>query len=236
MVQIIGSGMIAKSFSNYAFSKKCVLIASGVSNSLESSITAFQREEDLILNALARYSERQFIYFSTCSVFQLVKTPYINHKLKMEKLIAEKSASHLIFRLPQVVGVVKNSTLVSFLVSEMLNNRDMTIQLKARRNLIDVSDVARIVHHFIEGGKVANCIINIAAKKNVLVSDIVAEIAKIMNKNYCSTHLNSGESYEIPIDFLEMNLHRDEALFDDHYWKTVLMKNVPLIALEPKNQ
>jgi nucleoside-diphosphate-sugar epimerase len=230
MTKIIGNGMIAKSFGDYTFSKNCLLIAAGVSNSLETRFTEFQREENLIREAISHHPDRQLIYFSTCSIFQLSKTPYIAHKLNMEKIIAEKSTSHLIFRLPQAVGVVKNSTLVSFLVTEILKGGNIAIQLKAKRNLIGVDDVARIVHQLIERGAAADGIINIAAKNSVFVLDIVIEIARILDKKYNGTNVDAGESYEIPIDFIEMHLSDDDPLFEDDYWKKVLMKFVPRIA------
>lgn len=231
MTQIIGNGMIAKSFSSHVFSKDFLILAAGVSNSLEERATEFQREENLVIKAIKHCPGRKVIYFSTCSILQAIKTPYIAHKMRMEKIIASESDSSVIVRLPQAVGIVKNTTLVSYLVTQILKGQHITIQQTAKRNLIDVDDVARIVHQLIEDDIVKEGVINIASKKSIFVADIVTEIAKILKKSYSSSYVSSGESYEIPLDFLENYLLSTDPLLNEKYWVGVLSKYVPLIRL-----
>jgi hypothetical protein len=101
---VVGNGMLARAFSDFAEDESKLIFASGVSNSGETIASEFQREVDLI-KSLAGI-KNQFIYFSTVSIHdpELIHTPYVAHKLLIEKLVSESFVNYLIFRLPIVVG------------------------------------------------------------------------------------------------------------------------------------
>ena len=94
---VLGSGLLAKAFTNFNNDNSVIVFASGVSNSLQSEEGEYQREFTLLKTF--SFSSSLFIYFSTCSVFDhtLEKSPYILHKLKTEKFIRENFTSFIIF-------------------------------------------------------------------------------------------------------------------------------------------
>ena len=121
-----------------------LIIASGVSNSKETRKSEFSREMNLIKNEISKHANSRVIYFSTCSVCSGESSPYIQHKLNMERLVRDANDNCWIFRLPQVVGAVNNSTLVSYFFRAIKTGQMLTIQSQATRNLIDVSDAIRV--------------------------------------------------------------------------------------------
>ena len=72
-----------------------IFFASGVSNSSEISEKEFNREENLIHKILGDNPQKQFVYFSTCSIYDSSKngSPYVLHKLKMEQIIINKASN-----------------------------------------------------------------------------------------------------------------------------------------------
>ena len=65
---IVGNGLIASLF--YDVDREDVIFfASGVSNSLETELSEFQREEDLIRETFTQNPDKLFAYFSTCSIY-----------------------------------------------------------------------------------------------------------------------------------------------------------------------
>ena len=97
---IVGNGLIANLFKNDDI-ENVVFFASGVSNSLETEKSAFLREENLLRKHLTENPEKIFIYFSTCSIYDSSKNGslYVNHKLKMERLVEELAKKYVILSL-----------------------------------------------------------------------------------------------------------------------------------------
>lgn len=144
------------------------VFASGVSNSSETDPAAFEREARLLVKALDEARGR-FVYFSTCSVTDpdRAETHYVRHKLRMERLIAERD-EYLILRLPQVVGRTDNPhTLSNYLASGIRNAEPLRIWVKAVRCLIDVEDVARVTLHLVERRLETNAVLDLAPPENV---------------------------------------------------------------------
>ena len=113
---VIGKGMMARAFSLYRSNNNVVVFASGVSNSRESSRKAFFRERNLLRECIATNGNKIIVYFSTWSIYDrmLKETPYVQHKIKMEKIIQRHAGTYLILRLPQVVGKTNNRTLINY--------------------------------------------------------------------------------------------------------------------------
>jgi hypothetical protein len=116
---IIGSGLIATSLAKIDFGREVLILASGVSDSTETRAQEFRREAEIIDSALSQFPSRHVIYCSSCSVACAPVSPYIAHKEAMERRIMSVAKAYDIFRLPQVVGVVRNKTLVSHFASTL---------------------------------------------------------------------------------------------------------------------
>src|SRR5260221_126460 len=99
---VVGSGMMAQAFPDYAESTRTVIFASGVSNSLESDPRAFAREQVLLEEARRTNPEALLVYFSTCNIEDADRknAHYARHKFAMESFLEKSPGKWLIFRLP----------------------------------------------------------------------------------------------------------------------------------------
>lgn len=219
---IVGNGMMAKAFKNYEDRNEILIFASGVSNSKETDESNFKREEDLLNNTLKNNS-KSVVYFSTCSVYDpfLEKSDYVQHKLKMEKIIENKCNKFFIFRLPQVVGKTNSPTLINFLFTSILNDKKIDINKHSTRNLISINDVFSISNYLIENNIYANEITNVATPYNIPVLDIVLMVEKIARLNLNYKLIDQGSPFTINIDKLN-KLKINLNIFDPNYLNNTL--------------
>ncbi len=169
---VIGNGLIARALANYADNTDVVIFASGVSNSAENEDANFRREENLILEQVTH--DATFVYFSTCSVFDpsLSKSAYVQHKLKMEKLIESKFKKYIVIRLPTLVGNTGNpNTFFNSFVNKLQASAPIHIYEKAYRYLLDAADLPMIVNLLIQ--QKTNLNINVVFDNKTSVSNIV---------------------------------------------------------------
>ena len=126
---IIGSGVIANRFKDYSLQSKYLIFAGSVNDSSVQDKNIIQAEENAVTDALSEHSNSTFVYFSSCSILdsEAVHTPYVQHKVNMEKLIQSSAKSFLIFRLPQVIGFLDaKSSLINFLVGAIGNKKNLS--------------------------------------------------------------------------------------------------------------
>mgnify|MGYP000707535084 CR=1 FL=1 len=222
---IIGNGQIAKSFLSYKNNNRVLIFASGVSNSQESDLINFNREKSLINSAINNNKDKIFVYFSSCSIYDLSlkDSSYVKHKIAMESLIAKNTNKYYIFRLPQVVGSIRtiNTNLVSFLFTSIFNNTTIDIYQKSTRNLIGLKDVFSSADFLISNNKYINEITNIATPYNVTVINIVQMIEEITGLSLSYNLLDVGYSYDINIDKLH-DLGIDLDIFASGYLYDIL--------------
>lgn len=76
--------MVAKRFESYSQKDDFIIFASGVSNSKNSDLTAYQREAALLEKLIAEYPGKTLVYFSTCSLYDPGEkgSLYYLHKLR----------------------------------------------------------------------------------------------------------------------------------------------------------
>ena len=197
---IIGNGLIANLFREND-RENVVFFASGVSNSLETEKSAFLREENLLRKHLTENPEKIFIYFSTCSIYDSSKNGslYVNHKLKMERLVEELANQFLILRVSNAVGKGGNpNLLMNYLVNAFHQEKEITVHTLATRNLIDADDVKNITLKFINENSF-NKIINVAYLENFSTIQILEILEKHFNKTAKTSLVKSGQSYLISI-------------------------------------
>lgn len=147
---VVGNGMIARRFSSFAERDDVVIFASGVSNSKETRPEPFVRERQLVEQTLHQTTGSLFVYFSTASVDDPTEqgSPYVTHKLELERLIVSRATNYLLVRASNVVGGPGNPhTILNFFVDRVRQNEPFTIWQHASRNLIDLDDVYRVVTH-----------------------------------------------------------------------------------------
>ena len=196
---IIGSGLIAKAFQgDFEDDDRYLIFASGVSNSGETNLAKFAREEDLLTKAIYQIQNKKLIYFSTCSLYDPDQqiSAYVQHKLKMEGLV-KLCPSYLILRAPQVIGKSANPfTLCNFLYSSILTQKSINLWRNARRHLIDIEDLRDLARFFLLEENRHNEVINIAVVESVSPLELIQLFENILGKSAVYTLTNKGNSFE----------------------------------------
>jgi nucleoside-diphosphate-sugar epimerase len=226
---IIGNGMLAKRFEEYSGLDNIIIFASGVSDSRETKAESFGREKKLLLETLSNYPERDFVYFSTCSIFdpEAADTPYVKHKLAMEQLIASMTKSYYIFRVSQIIGKADNTTLINYIINMIRNHKPFKVWRRANRNLIGLDDVFAIVDYIIKNKILKNQIINIASPNNISIIDLINLIEKVLNLKAICTVIDKGEAYsKINVDQISAIVQKLDIKFDSEDYYVNCIKNM----------
>jgi nucleoside-diphosphate-sugar epimerase len=229
---VVGSGMLAKAFSNAPIPNNIVIVAAGVADSQEVNDKMFEREFIMLEALLTNNPDSKFVYFSTCSIYQNVLTPYIKHKKLVEEYLVNNTQDYLVCRLPQVVGFTFNNTIVSYFTKSILNNKELSISKNAERQLIDVKDVARIVYTLIRNAEYKSTSINISNEVRIPVIEIASKIAEIIGAELKYKLIDSGEKYDIPCDNLKAFLTTSDLIYDDDYSDKILKNYVTKLVKE----
>ncbi|MCJ7934332.1 MAG: hypothetical protein MUW56_12005 [Chryseobacterium sp.] len=197
---IIGNGIIANAVKSHD-REDIVFFASGVSNSLETKASEFEREFSLLKTIHGENKEKKLVYFSTLSIHDQSKqkSPYVIHKKEIENYIKNNSAHYLILRIGNIVGKGGNpNTLFNFLKTQIANNSEFSLHLKARRLLLDIEDISRFLgSHCLN---VSNKMINLAFPYNYDLKEIVSAIEKKTHQKSCFTEVDEGDFYKVDFD------------------------------------
>jgi hypothetical protein len=181
---IVGKGLLAHAFeSRFGDDPNVIVFASGVSNSLETSVDIFKREAELLIESLSIPAGR-LVYFSSCGVADDAseQTPYMKHKKNMEALVLSSSQG-MVLRLPQVVGATRNAhTLTNFLRDRIVSGEHFNIWSRAERNLIDIDDIVNIGNSIITEYFSEAKLFSIAAARSMGMLSIVAIFERILGK------------------------------------------------------
>jgi len=205
--QVIGKGMIAQAMQDMPYD--AIIFAAGESNSMCQSTAAFAKEKRLIKQTL---NHKLFVYFSTITTHQTHKTPYILHKINMEKLISKHK--HLILKLPNIVGPNQSDfQLIPSLIKQIKTGK-ITIQKGAVRDIIDAEDLRTIVDKFINENKQGTH--NVLTGRYISVKHIVTHISNILNIK--------PEIQYIPKQ--EYPLLKSKKRYDKNYHLKILRKNI----------
>lgn len=197
---IIGNGLIANSLKNID-SKDHLYFASGVSNSLETRSSEFEREFSLLKNNVTSHKENKLFYFSTLSVNDLSKqqSPYVLHKLEIENFIKENCKNYIILRIGNIVGNGGNpNTLFNFLKTQIMHGNNFLLHQKARRLLLDIDDTTK----FLESNcaNVNNQTINFAYPYYYDLKEIVEAIRNKLQKEANYQESDEGDFYKVDFD------------------------------------
>lgn len=225
---IIGSGLLASAFApSFLQHGKVCIYAAGVSNSGCTDLREFARERSRLMAALQQAKHFEvFLYFGTCSVAdpETQNTPYVQHKLAMEKLAATHP-HYLILRLPQVAGITPNPhTLLNYLYAKIARSESFSLWKNAKRNIIDVDDIADIAQQLITHLSVRNTMLNIANPRNYSMSEIVSTMERIVGKDAIYDVLERGSEYPIDVTPMLTLIDQSSLKFGDSYLEQVINK------------
>jgi nucleoside-diphosphate-sugar epimerase len=198
---VIGNGMIAKAFKQYADDDRVIIFASGVSNSKETRQEEFDREEKLMKSLTNEGAI--LVYFSTCSLYDptLNSSPYVRHKRAMEYIARYNFNKSIIFRLPNVIGRTENpNTFFNYIKNQIQQQKTISVHRDASRYLIDVDDLTTLLPTAIENYKNSHETgqqnFEVAFDNKTMVIDIVKMMMEIMNKKSEIEIINDGCDYE----------------------------------------
>ena len=209
---VIGNGLIAKVFTCYCDNNDVIIFASGVSNSLETDQTSFNREFELLKKTIDAYPSSKLVYFSTISIEDpaVNESPYVLHKLRLENFIKYNLSYYLICRVSNVVGFSNNKhTIMNFLVNAIKKDIKIDIWSQAERNLIDKDDLKYIVGKLLEDG-FGNNIITIATGESVLVTSILSQIELYFQKKAIVNLIPKGNRLNLDISTIASQLKEIE--------------------------
>ena len=178
---IVGNGLLASAFkkSNENYDD-VIIFASGVSDSKETNLSAYDREERLIIDTLNENKNLKFIYFSSI-LAGTFDNEYYKHKIKFENLIKSKCGDYMIIRAPQIIGENGNkNNIVNTFKTLLINNEKITVFTNIKRALLDVSDLVDIVNYC--KNKVRCETLNISYIEKISVLDLVKKISVALKK------------------------------------------------------
>lgn len=225
---VLGNGMLAKEIEMNGKSDGA-FFASGVSNSICVDLSEFNREISLLKNFINAQKGNKLIYFSSFSVLT-DKSSYADHKRNIENLIKQSCDNYLIVRLPQVVGITKNNTLVNFFVKNILEDKKVIIQRNATRRLIGVKDVIRIIDLLITKFTVEPKTINIGPKSIMSVKEIVDIISFEMGKEPVYELVDNGSPQNVKLDEIMSIIPKTDKLRNEDYQLNLLKEYVPKLV------
>lgn len=223
---VIGNGMMAKQFAKYQNNSNVIIFASGVSNSKETKLIEFEREFNLLQKTVSDNSEKYFVYFGTISMYDPMakESPYVLHKLALEKYITENCKLYNIFRVSQVIGRANNATLVNFIVNNIINDKEFDVWEHTTRNLIALNDVYKIIDYMLMNNINCNQIINVANSHNISVVDFIHIVENVIGKKSKMRIVSKG----VPFDTIDINLIKPYLselgiCFDNYYYQQSLI-------------
>ena len=223
---IIGSGLVARAMSGrYATDSRTLVYAAGVSNSGCSDAREFERERERLERTLdAADAYRTVIYFGTVSVTDpdAATTHYVQHKLRMEEIV-RRHPGHLVLRLPQLAGNTPNPhTLLNFLYARIVRGERFTLWQRARRNIIDVDDVARVVPLLVADPERRVRTLDVANPRDYAAGDIAAAMERLLGKRAIFDAVDRGGSCRVDVAAILPLFNRAGVRFDDGYLERVL--------------
>jgi nucleoside-diphosphate-sugar epimerase len=221
---IIGTGLIANSLMNID-TNDILYFASGVSNSLETRTSEFEREFSLLKTVYEQNKGKKLIYFSTLSILDQSKqnSPYVIHKKKVEDYIKNNTEDYVILRIGNIVGKGGNpNTLFNFLKTQISNKTEFTLHTKARRLLLDIEDISR----FLESQclHVNNKIINFSFPYNFDLKEIIRAMEKETYQKASYSEADEGDFYKV--DFEEEIINFFSGISPENYLETLTQKYI----------
>lgn len=162
-----------------AVDRKDVLFsASGLSNLQGADPVARAREQNLLKEQIALHPEKLFVYVSSYSIDDNHlenNSPYLAHKRSMEILIKEAARHYLIVRTSNVVGHSRQpGNLMNFIFRHLKSGSPFEIWTHTSRNLIDVSDLARMIGAVVELGA-CDEVLYLTHPADIAIYDIVRQ-------------------------------------------------------------
>ncbi|GAA1706867.1 NAD-dependent epimerase/dehydratase family protein [Fodinicola feengrottensis] len=192
-MRTVGSGFLGQNLAAIASRHPdAVVFAAGPSSGASTETSDFDREAVRLRETLAHCttSGERLVYISTASAGLYGRaepvsresgparpeSPYGQHKLRMEDIVAKADPAHLTVRLAYPVGRRQPAhQLVPALVANIRSGK-VKVLSGARRDLIDAADFVRTVDSLLDARVTG--VVNVGSGHPVPVSELVAELEK----------------------------------------------------------
>ena len=205
--EVVGKGLLGSAFEK-SKSENCLFYCSGVSNSQETRKSEFDREKYLLLRNL--HTTKLVVYFSSVLV-STQDNDYYRHKIDMENLVAKNFDRYLILRLPQVVGVINNETLLPTFIRKIINNEELVVYKNARRCIVDVEHVVDMFDHAYQDG-ICNTVLSCCPEYGFNPLELAKLLSAYLEKQAQVTLI---ENNSIQYECLSPSLKKYEYIFGD---------------------
>jgi len=217
---VLGSGLVAGGFKEFARDDRYVVFASGVSDSTTQDKAAFEREEQLLEKTIREHADKTVVYFGTCSVYDPSQRelPYVAHKLAMETMLEERHPHYHIFRLSNLAGSTRNPhTVLNFFAQHIRTGEFFFAWKHAYRNIVDIDDAVALCSHIMRSGSFRNQVVNIANSINYAVPEIIGALETILHKKGNYDLIDKGSNPEIDTDPIADLIRILDIRFDKGY-------------------
>lgn len=216
-MQIIGRGFMARHLAPVADRHPDVVaLAAGVSWASQTAQADFDREAALVAATVqeCRASGRRLLFFSTSSPGMYGRAtgpvheddaiepanPYGVHKLGLERVVADSGVDALVLRMAHLVGPGQPDHQLLPTLVRLLRAGRVTVHDGARRDLIDVAHVVRIVDRLLTDG--VRGTVNVASGHSVQVEAVVDHLEDILGTAAERAHQPGGSAHHVSVQRL----------------------------------
>lgn len=224
---VIGNGLVAKRFDSYGNNDDVIVFASGVSNSKTKNPESYNREIELLGENIRQHDDKQLVYFSTCSIYDIQEkgSAYVQHKLYIEDFIKTYVKNYRIFRISNLAGISANpNTLLNFYFNHVKNGVNFDVWANACRNLIDIDDAFFIIDHILKQDLFTNQVINIANPVSYPVKKIIREVESFLDIRSNYIEIEKGTCFDIDTSVILPIIQKSGIQFGNDYLEGLLQK------------
>ncbi|MEV5951507.1 NAD-dependent epimerase/dehydratase family protein [Streptomyces sp. NPDC051993] len=201
--EVIGRGFLAEYLRQYLPPHvSATILAAGVSDTSETSPERFRREATMVSETALRCREggRLLVFLSSAATGLYGRegegredshvtpvSPYGQHKLAMERLVANSGAHWLTLRLSHVVGPRQNPAQLFPSLVRQVRSGTVMVHRGARRDLMDVHHFATVLHRLLTMGvrdRTVNVASGVAFPVDEIVTALEAEIGRSANRTF----------------------------------------------------
>ncbi|MGP3912314.1 NAD-dependent epimerase/dehydratase family protein [Nonomuraea sp. 10N515B] len=200
----------------------------------QNTAAAYARETELVDATIdrCRHTGRTVLFFSTAAAGMYGNsdgvedepfTPadeYGAHKLALEERVIKSGVSHLVLRLTYIVGPHgRADRLIPALIGQ-LRSGHVTVYRGARRDLLDVSDLMRIIAELLRAG-VRDQVVNVASGESVPIMRIVDHLESRLGIRAGRTYVDVDAPHNVSVAKLR-RLLPGAIDFAPGYYRTVI--------------
>ena len=212
----------------------------GISNSVMADIPE-NNFEVLELTEMAKdIGDKLLIYFSTIQVnaTENYSRPYVQHKIKMERLVSNSFSNYVIIRTSNLVGnnPWNTNTLFNFLYYSLHAQTGISVIESAIRNVLDVDHFIQLLDYYLEHFTPKNTTRNIVNPVSFNMAEIVREFENVFSLKFKKNNSSVSIAYfEAPCEFSLSLMQSCKISLDSYLTKLIEKYYSPILKSESNN-